>query len=201
MHIPTFFSIQHFNIVPLFGRISLGSSTTSSWLHNFLFFLRSFLFTGGKPTSWFSLPSPTKLRPTSLSPCFPKGKPNQWHFQPSSVLTHSNPLATLYLSMRCFPSWSFVFWWGSRVSQSPSPLISSYSERGVVDWHIITLNELLLNSNHDILLGWFPCTGASVAFSRVHPTAFAMYALKDFPRTTLVLAVDSSLVHDISLRL
>ena len=63
------------------------------------------------------------------------------------------------------------------------------------------LDELLLNSNHDILLVCLPCTGASLAFSIVHPTAFAMHAFKDFPHRTLVLAVDSSLVHDTSLRL
>ena len=52
------------------------------------------------------------------------------------------------------------------------------------------------NPSHDILLGWTSCIGTSLVFSRVHPTAFAMHAFKDFPRTTLVLALDYSLVHD-----
>ena len=58
-----------------------------------------------------------------------------------------------------------------------------------------------LNPHHVILSSLISGKVTFLAFSKVHPAALATHALKDLPRMNLVLAVDSSLVHDTSLRL
>ena len=64
----------------------------------------------------------------------------------------------------------------------------------------ISMNPQLLLS-HDVLLMQSSWVGIALAASRVHPTALATHALKDFPLEALVLAVDSSLVLVTSLKL